>query len=76
MEDRGIPRAGYSVVNAAGETIGTVTSGSQSPLLKKGIGLAFVTNDAAYTNPGTGIGIDIRGKQRSATVAKPPFHKS
>jgi len=74
VEGRGIPRAGYPIVDADGTEIGTVTSGSQSPTLAKGIALGFVPNDPAYTTVGTALGIDVRGRVLPATVTKPPFH--
>ncbi len=76
MEERGIPRPGYSIQSEDGTPIGQVTSGTQSPLLKKGIGLGYVPNDPTYTTPDARIWIDIRGKAYPARVKKPPFHKS
>ena len=74
MDERGIPRQGYAITDADGEPVGEVTSGSQSPLLGQGIGLGFVPNDPAFTEPGSAIGIAVRGKILPATVKKPPFH--
>ena len=59
MIDRGIARHGYPVVRAARRS-GTVTSGTQTPFLKKAIGMAYVPADLAA--PGTAIDIDIRGR--------------
>ena len=75
MEERGIPRSGYPILNAAGEEIGTVTSGTQSPLLQKGIGLGYVPNESTYTDVGSEIVISIRNRPVRARVQKPPFHK-
>lgn len=75
LNDRGIPRHGYPILSPEGEDIGTVTSGSQSPILQQGIGLGYVTNDPIYTEPGQSIGIGVRGRTLAATVHKPPFHK-
>ena len=75
MEDRGIPRRGFPILSENGEAIGAVTSGSQSPVRKNGIGLGYVTNDTHYTSPGNSIWIDIRGKSLQATIKKPPLHK-
>ncbi len=75
VEGRGIPRAGYPVVDGDGAEVGTVTSGSQSPVLGQGVALAMVTNDAQYTAPGTGLGVSVRGRVLPAVVTKPPFHK-
>ena len=73
MIDRGIPRQGYNLVNAGGRVIGHVTSGTMSPILKKGIGLGYV--EAAYVMVGTEIYIDNRGRKLKAEVVKPPFRK-
>ncbi|MDX1421040.1 MAG: glycine cleavage system aminomethyltransferase GcvT [Rubricoccaceae bacterium] len=75
MEERGIPREGYRIADAEGSAIGRVTSGSQSPVLGKGIGLGYVPNDPAYTAPGAALHLDVRGRLLRATVTKPPFHK-
>ena len=75
VEGRGIPRAGYPVVDADGAEIGTVTSGSQSPTLGQGVALALVASDPGHTAPGTRLGISVRGRVLPATVTKPPFHK-
>ena len=76
LEERGIPRQGYVIENSAEEPIGTVTSGSQSPLLQKGIGLGYVLNEAQYTQPDQPIFISIRNKRIKARITKPPFHKN
>ena len=76
VNERGIPRGGYAIQNVAGEIIGQVTSGSQSPILGKGIGLGYVQNDPAYTSLGTVLHIEARGRTFAVTVAKPPFHTS
>ncbi len=75
LNDRGIPRHGYPIVSDNGTEIGVVTSGAPSPILGKGIGLGYVTNEDAYTQPGRSVGISVRGKPLPATVEKPPFHK-
>ena len=75
VEGRGIPRAGYPILDADGAQVGVVTSGSQSPTLGQGVALGFVPNDAAYTAPGTALGVGVRGRVLAATVAKPPFHR-
>lgn len=75
VEDRGIPRSGYQLTTPDGAHIGEVTSGSQSPIIGKGIGLGLVQNEPHYTEPGSKIGISVRGRTLLATVRKPPFHK-
>ncbi|MDH5741542.1 MAG: glycine cleavage system aminomethyltransferase GcvT [Nitrospira sp.] len=71
--EKGVPRQGFTMLSSALEPIGEVTSGNLSPLLQKGIGLGYVRS--AYAKPETSIMIDIRGKQVSATIVKPPFYK-
>lgn len=70
--ERGIPRAGCEVIYE-GEVAGHVTSGTMSPSIGVGIGLAYVTSAAAEI--GTGIEIDVRGKLRAARVARKPLYK-
>ncbi|WP_099365119.1 glycine cleavage system aminomethyltransferase GcvT [Sphingobacterium sp. 1.A.4] len=73
MIDRGIPRHDYEIVDAEGNKIGRVTSGTQSPSLKKSVGLGYV--DTAFTKEGTEIFISIRNQPIKAVVKKPPFVK-
>ena len=73
MVDRGIPRHGYELVNSDGEKIGIVTSGTMSPTRKIGIGMGYVKPE--YSNAGTEICIDVRGRKLKAVVVKPPFRK-
>lgn len=73
MIDRGIPRHDYEIVDADGNKIGRVTSGTQSPSLKKSIGLGYV--DTAFAKEGTEIFISIRNQPIKAIVKKPPFVK-
>lgn len=73
MIDRGIPRHDYEIVDAEGNVIGRVTSGTQSPTLKKSVGLGYVNN--AFTKEGTDIYINIRNQKIKAVVKKPPFVK-
>jgi len=74
MIDRGIPRHDYPIVDAEGNTIGKVTSGTQSPSLKKAIGLGYVA--ASHAKAGSEIFISIRDKAIKAVVVRPPFHKA
>lgn len=71
MIDKGIPRHGYEITDADGNTIGHVTSGTQSPILNKGIGMGYVPK--AYSAFGTGIFIRVRNKLLSARIVKTPF---
>ncbi|WP_338472061.1 glycine cleavage system aminomethyltransferase GcvT [Niallia sp. XMNu-256] len=71
---RGIPRNGYKVFSASGdEEIGVITSGTQSPTLKKSIGLALLSVDHAKV--GTEIKVEVRNKLVDAVVVKTPFYK-
>jgi aminomethyltransferase len=71
MDGPGIPRGHYELVNEAGEKIGEVTSGTQSPSLSKGIGLGYVQTELSA--PGSKIFVQVRGKNLPATVVKLPF---
>jgi aminomethyltransferase len=73
MIDRGIPRSHYDILNAAGEKIGVVTSGTQSPSLQTGIGMGYV--QTTYSKPDTEIFISIRNKPLKAKIVKLPFYK-
>lgn len=75
LEERGVPRTGYELFNEDEEKIGEVTSGTQSPILSKGIGFGYVLNQPKYTEPGASIRMNSRGKLLSARVTRPPFHK-
>lgn len=71
MTERGIPRHHYPITDQAGNIIGTVTSGTQSPTLNKAIGLGYVKT--TFANPGTDIFISIRDKHVKAQVSRLPF---
>ena len=71
MIDRGIPRHGYEIVDADGLLIGVVTSGTQSPVLDKGIGMGYINND--FSRLGSEIYILIRNKRVKAKVVNTPF---
>ena len=73
LSDKGIPRHGYEIVNAGDEPIGTVTSGTISPVLKAGIGLGYVKPE--YAKAGTAIYIKVRNKGLKAEVTQLPFRK-
>jgi aminomethyltransferase len=68
----GIARPGHRVVEADGREIGVVTSGTQTPFLKKSIGMAYVP--AALASPGSELLIEIRGRRGGARVVPLPFH--
>ncbi len=71
MIDRGIPRQHYKIVDAAGNEIGEVTSGTQSPTLGKAIGMGYVKTEFAKAD--TEIFISIREQSIKAKVVKLPF---
>lgn len=71
MIDRGIPRHDYEILDASGEKIGIVTSGTQSPTLGKAIGMGYV--HTSHASEGSEIFISIRQTPVKAQVVKPPF---
>jgi aminomethyltransferase len=73
MIERGIPRHDYEIVDAEGNIIGRVTSGTQSPTLKKSIGLGYVNTE--FSKAGSEIFIHIRNQKLKAEVKKAPFVK-
>jgi len=72
MLERGLPRHGYELF-FGDDKVGVVTSGGQSPSLKKGIGLAYV--DKPHHKIGKELQIDIRGRRLAIKIVKPPFIK-
>lgn len=73
LQEKGIPRHGYDIIDTGGNTIGVVTSGTLSPTLRKGIGLGYIKPEFATVE--TDIQIQIRNKAIPAKVVKPPFRK-
>nr|WP_299033529.1 glycine cleavage system aminomethyltransferase GcvT [uncultured Tenacibaculum sp.] len=73
LTERGVPRHDYEIVDADGNNIGRVTSGTMSPSLGKGIGLGYVTIENSKVD--SDIFIQVRKKQLSAKVVKLPFYK-
>jgi aminomethyltransferase len=73
MIDRGIPRQHYEVVNSAGEIIGEVTSGTMSPMMKQGIGMAYLNR--GYWKTGSEIFIRIRNKDLKAKIVDLPIYQ-
>jgi len=71
MLDRGVPRNGYELVDADGETVGHLTSGTMSPTLSEGIGLGYI--DTEQASPGESVGIVVRGTEKQAEVTERPF---
>lgn len=69
--DSGIPRHGFEVSDASG-ALGTVTSGTYSPLLKRGVALCRLRRDRS--TPGERVDVSVRGSKQGATITKPPFY--
>jgi aminomethyltransferase len=68
---RAIPRPGMKVLDNTGNEIGEVTSGTFSPTLRQGIGLALL---ATGIGPGETVQVDLRGRMEAFEVTKPPFY--
>ncbi len=73
MNEKGIPRSGYNIVNQEGVLVGKVTSGTMSPSLKKGIGMGYVTIDESKID--NQLYIQVRNKNIPATIVRLPFYK-
>ncbi len=67
---RGIPRAQMTVLDESGSEIGEITSGTFSPTLRQGIGLALLD---PQISDGATVAVDVRGRVQEFTVTKPPF---
>jgi aminomethyltransferase len=67
---RGIPRPGMRVLLTADVPLGVVTSGTFSPTLRKGVGLALI---ASQVGEGAEVSVDVRGRREVFTVTRPPF---
>ena len=72
LTERGVPRQGNPVIGPEGEA-GSVTSGTHSPSLQRGIGMAYV--DARLAEPGTPVEIDVRGRRRPARIESKPLYE-
>ena len=73
MVDRGIPRQGYELMDADGNTIGEVTSGTMAPSMNLGIGMGYVAKE--HSAPDTEIFVQVRNKSLKGKIVKPPFVK-
>lgn len=67
---RGIPRPGMTVLDANGNAVGEVTSGTFSPTLRQGIGIALLDRSVKIDDE---VSVDVRGRSQTFTVVKPPF---
>ncbi|MEY3927584.1 MAG: hypothetical protein RJA97_591 [Bacteroidota bacterium] len=72
--ERGVPRHGYPIVDADGNAVGEVTSGTMAPSLNEAIGMAYVPTASAA--PGSIVLVEIRGKALKAEVVLLPFYKA
>jgi aminomethyltransferase len=72
MIERGIPRQHYDVVNDRGDVIGNVTSGTMSPMMKQGIGMAYLKK--GYWKTDTEIFIRIRNNDLKAKIVSFPIY--
>jgi aminomethyltransferase len=72
LSDPGVPRHGYAV-RVDGAQVGSVTSGTLAPHLRRPIGLAYVPDHLSA--PGSRLNIDIRGREAAAVVVRVPFYK-
>jgi aminomethyltransferase len=73
LTGRGVPRQGNAVLDMDGRRVGVVTSGTHSPSLELGIGMAYV--DAALAEPGAEVQIDVRGRRRAARIESKPLYQ-
>ena len=69
--EKTIPRQGYSLTDG-GVAVGTVTSGTFSPSLGRGMGMGYV--EVSRARKGTKLDLDVRGRSREVTVVRPPFY--
>ena len=74
MDERAIPREHYTVYSAEGQEVGLTTSGTWSPTVKAGIAMARLSS--AFSEPGTRVSVDIRGRRAPATVVSLPFYRN
>jgi aminomethyltransferase len=72
LTGKGIPRQGNAVIDGGGAEAGVVTSGTLSPCLDRGVGMAYARADLA--EPGTEVEIDVRGKRRPARIESRPLY--
>ncbi len=73
LQEKGIPREGYPIVDKNGQEIGVVTSGTMSPIRKVGIAMGYI--DVPMNKVGTEVMVQIRKRNIPALVVKPGFRK-
>jgi aminomethyltransferase len=74
MADQGIPRQGFEIYDEAGERIGSVTSGTFSPLLNLGIGMGYV--QTPHAQEGNTVVVRIRNKMARGRIVGFPFYNT
>ncbi len=67
-----IPRPGFEIFNGSGEQVGRVTSGTFSPLIRRGVALCYLAKD--YSHPGISVEVKVRESKVAAEVTTPPFY--
>jgi len=72
MMAEGIPRHGFTVTDVSSRRIGEITSGTFSPLLRKGIGIGYISTPDSQL--GTTVQVLIRGSPNQGKIVKPPFY--
>ncbi len=73
LTDRGVPRAGMAVLDGTGATVSTLTSGSFSPTIRAGIGMAYLP--VALATAGTPLQVQVRDRTTAAEVVRRPFYR-
>ncbi len=73
LEGRRAAREECPILDASGQTIGVVTSGTYAPTIEKSLSMGYV--DRKFAEPGTAVVVDIRGKQHPAKIVELPFYK-
>jgi aminomethyltransferase len=72
--DHGIPRPGFEIYSVTGENIGRITSGTFSPLLRRGVGMGYV--QTSLSQDGSLVNVDIRGKISQGRIRAFPLYDS
>ena len=73
MSEPGIARAGYLIKDDKSQSIGKITSGTKTPCLEQAIAMGYVPVE--YSQPGTELLVEIRGKDKKARVVEMPFYQ-
>ena len=73
LTERGVPRSGMAILDASGATVSTLTSGTFSPTLRAGIGMASLP--VAFATVGTPMQVQVRDRATAAEVVRRPFYR-